>query len=107
MALKDFNPSGPKDPNYQGSGTGNANGSAGGNPNGSIPAGMGGIPFFAPDMDDDDFDPNEYLINYNEKHQYDAPIMFRDNIVQQTMSCLIGKFKPNALLVGAAGVGKN
>ena len=106
MALKDFNPSGPKDPNNQGNGTGSGTGNVGGNPGGSVPAGMGGIPFFAPDMDDDNFDPNEYLINYNEKHQYDAPIMFRDNIVQQTMSCLIGKFKPNALLVGAAGVGK-
>ncbi len=54
----------------------------------------------------DDFDPNEYLINYNEKFQNDPPILFRDAVIQQTLSCLIGKFKPNALLVGPAGVGK-
>lgn len=56
--------------------------------------------------DVDDIDPEEYLINYNKKHQNDDPIMFRDTVVQQTLSCLIGKYKSNALLVGAAGVGK-
>ena len=53
MALKDFNPSGPKDPNNQGSGTGSGTSNVGGNPGGSVPAGMGGMPFFIPDGDDD------------------------------------------------------
>jgi ATP-dependent Clp protease ATP-binding subunit ClpC len=57
-------------------------------------------------MGDEDFDPTEYLINYNEKFENAAPTMYRDSVIQQTLSCLIGKFKPNALLIGAAGVGK-
>lgn len=48
----------------------------------------------------------EYLINYNDCFKSEEPIMFRNDVIQQTLSCLIGKFKPNALLVGAAGVGK-
>ena len=48
----------------------------------------------------------EYLINYNEMFKNESPILYRDLVVQQTLSCLIGKFKPNALLVGPAGVGK-
>ncbi|MGN0649733.1 MAG: AAA family ATPase [Oscillospiraceae bacterium] len=74
------------------------------------------------DEDDYDYDPiygciadehnnldaalNSSLINYNEAFKNDAPIMFRDDVIYQTLSCLIGKTKPNALLVGAAGVGK-
>lgn len=53
-----------------------------------------------------DFDPDEFLINYNEKFKTKAPALFRDNVIQQTLACLIGKYKPNALLIGAAGVGK-
>ena len=48
----------------------------------------------------------DFLINYNKKYKKSMPTMFRDSIIHQTLSCLIGKFKPNALLVGAAGVGK-
>lgn len=48
----------------------------------------------------------EYLVNYNDCFKSEEPIMFRNDVIQQTLSCLIGKFKPNALLVGAAGVGK-
>ncbi len=48
----------------------------------------------------------EYLINYNELYMSESSILFRDSVIQQTISCLIGKFKPNALLVGPAGVGK-
>ena len=50
--------------------------------------------------------PLDFLINYNDKFQNDMPTLFRDAVIQQTLSCLIGKFKPNALLVGPAGVGK-
>ncbi len=54
----------------------------------------------------EEFDMNEYLINYNERFKDEAPTLFRDSLIQQTISCMIGKFKPNALLVGPAGVGK-
>jgi ATP-dependent Clp protease ATP-binding subunit ClpA len=50
--------------------------------------------------------PEDYLINYNEKFKDDDPVLFRDSVVEQTLSCLIGRNKPNALLIGAAGVGK-
>ncbi len=55
---------------------------------------------------EEEFDPEEFLINYNKEFSDGSPILFRDNIIQQTISCLIGKFKPNALLIGAAGTGK-
>lgn len=51
-------------------------------------------------------DPREHLINYNEKFKDSKPILFRNEIVRQTLSCLIGKYKTNVLLIGAAGVGK-
>ena len=57
-------------------------------------------------VEDDKFDPNEYLINYNEKYKDAEPVLFRENVLKQIISCLIGNTKPNALLVGAAGVGK-
>ncbi len=57
-------------------------------------------------FDVEEFDPNRYLINYNEKYNAEQPILFRDSVIHQTLSCMIGKFKPNALLVGPAGVGK-
>lgn len=56
--------------------------------------------------DTDELDMNEYLINYNDLFKDEAPTLFRDSLIQQTISCMIGKFKPNALLVGPAGVGK-
>lgn len=92
--LNDFNPN-------KGNNT-NGNGSNG---NGSAAGGMGN-PYAGPFGDPDDFNPDDYLINYNEKFKNEPPTLFRDQIIQQTISCLIGKFKPNALLVGAAGVGK-
>lgn len=54
----------------------------------------------------DPIDPTEYLINYNEKFKTAGYCLFRDEIVQQTLAVLIAKDKPNALLVGSAGVGK-
>lgn len=48
----------------------------------------------------------DYLINYNEKYKNSDFTMFRDEIIEQILAILIGKDKPNALLVGAAGVGK-
>ena len=51
-------------------------------------------------------DINDMLINYNETYKSAAPALFRDEIVTQTMSIISSSRKPNALLVGPAGVGK-
>lgn len=51
-------------------------------------------------------DATQYLVNYNERFQKSGNAMFRDNIVSQTLGVLIGKNKPNPMLVGHAGVGK-
>lgn len=48
----------------------------------------------------------DFLINYNEKFTDAPPTLFRDATVRQTMSILLGKSKPNAILVGQAGTGK-
>lgn len=48
----------------------------------------------------------EIMINYNEKYKNSNFALFREEIIEQTLSILIGKDKPNALLIGAAGVGK-
>lgn len=53
-----------------------------------------------------DIDVMEYIINYNKKFKTTGQCLFRDELIQQTLSVLIGKNHPNALLVGAAGVGK-
>lgn len=54
----------------------------------------------------DTLDPMTFLIDYNQKFQTKGVALFREETVCQTMACLIGKDKPNALLVGQAGVGK-
>ena len=99
--LNNMNPN--ADINSPNSGGTGGNGNGGGKDNNGIPMGT-----FAGDfeIDDEEFDPDEYLINYNEKFRNEPPILFRDAVIQQTLSCLIGKFKPNALLIGACGVGK-
>jgi ATP-dependent Clp protease ATP-binding subunit ClpA len=55
-------------------------------------------------------DPHEeakrILIDYNEKFTTMSPLLFRDLVVEQLTSVLISRKKPNALLVGPAGVGK-
>lgn len=51
-------------------------------------------------------DINNMLINYNETYKSATPALFRDEIVTQTMSIISSSRKPNALLVGPAGVGK-
>lgn len=51
-------------------------------------------------------DINDMLINYNETYKSAIPALFRDEIVTQTMSIISSSRKPNALLVGPAGVGK-
>ena len=55
---------------------------------------------------DADDDATSMLINYNERCKASQPAMFRDEVIAQTLSVLIGHNKPNPLLVGPAGVGK-
>ncbi|MFD2024150.1 AAA family ATPase [Promicromonospora aerolata] len=45
-------------------------------------------------------------MNYNERFKNADPTRFRDTLIEQTLAVLIGKTKSNALLIGAAGVGK-
>lgn len=52
------------------------------------------------------YDAMDFLINLNEKNKTAQPTMFRDEIVEQALAVLIGKNKPNVLLIGSAGVGK-
>lgn len=101
--LNNFNPNAvdANDPNGAGSNNNSNNGSNGGP---AHPA-AGPYPWSNTPLDDD-FDPEDYLINYNKKYQNEKPTLFRDELIQQTLSCLIGLTKPNALLIGAAGVGK-
>lgn len=53
-----------------------------------------------------DYDISDFLINYNTKFANEGKILYRDEVRNQLMGVLIGKNKPNALLVGPAGVGK-
>lgn len=88
------------------SGTNNANGNGGNGSNGGY-----GNPFNMSNPYGGDSDPTDdmladMLIDYNALFQNAGPTMYRDAIVRQTLSVLIGKNKPNALLIGPAGVGK-
>lgn len=79
-------------------------GGAGGSGGGSFPnipslPGMGRV---AGDISD----ITEMLIDYNDRFKNAAPALFRDALVAQSISVLIGANKPNPLLVGPAGVGK-
>lgn len=56
--------------------------------------------------DTDENEALDLLINYNERFKNSGTVLFRDNVIRQTLSTLICKNKPNALLVGQAGVGK-
>lgn len=51
-------------------------------------------------------DVEDLLINYNERFKNAEPTLFRDVLVEQVLSVVISKNKPNVLLVGSAGVGK-
>ncbi|MFC9756710.1 AAA family ATPase [Streptomyces sp. NPDC056921] len=51
-------------------------------------------------------DVKELLVDYNEKFKNAEPTMFRDTFIEQVLSVVISRTKPNALLVGSAGVGK-
>lgn len=55
-------------------------------------------------MCDTDTTPNKILKNLNTKEH--THTLFRDNVIEQLMTVLIGESHPNALLVGPAGTGK-
>lgn len=95
MGMNNFTTQDPNDPN---GGNANGNGGAPGIP-GMAPPSMGGASKPGADID-------ELLINYNERFKNADPTLFRDGLITQTISVLIGKDKPNPLLVGSAGVGK-
>ena len=84
----------------------NSNG-ASGSPGGSG-SGTGGPPIMPPPMpqQDDDADVKALLINYNDRFASASPALFRDEVIMQTMSAMVSKKKPNALLIGPAGCGK-
>lgn len=88
-------------PNNNNNNSNSNNGAGGGSPiiGIPIPGGSGGA-------GSDVFDPMDYLIDYNQKFKTAAPTLFRDSVVFQLCSVLIGKNKPNALLIGPAGSGK-
>lgn len=86
--------------------TGGTNPPSNSNPPSSPIGNTSGTPISFPPMGGDNVDPTEYIINYNEKFKTAGPCLFRDEVIQQTLAVLIGKNHPNALLVGAAGVGK-
>lgn len=90
--------------NFTGSSSQGSNTSSGSNP----PQGGSGIPFpfGALTSQTSNIDATEMLINYNERFKAAGPTLFRDALVEQTIAVLLGKNKPNALLVGPAGCGK-
>ncbi|KIA72719.1 hypothetical protein ANMWB30_24870 [Arthrobacter sp. MWB30] len=91
MGLTSFIPGGPG---------GNGNPPSGGGPTAPPPLpSMSGLTGQLDDIKD-------ILIDYNERYKNAGATLFRDDVITQTISVLIGKNKPNALLVGAAGVGK-
>lgn len=66
----------------------------------------GGLFFGNPAAGQGDIDPLEYLIDYNQKFKNAGQTLFRGQVIKQTMAVLIGKTKPNAMLIGPSGVGK-
>ena len=77
-----------------------------GNNNRNNDMGNSGAVFMPPTSSGNDDAALELLINYNERCKTSGTILFRDNVIRQTLSTLICKNKPNALLIGSAGVGK-
>ena len=68
-------------------------------------AALGMMPAQAQSPTQNDETP-EWLIDYNEKFKDADEILFRDEVIDETVMALIGQRKPNALLIGPAGVGK-
>ncbi|WP_326742870.1 AAA family ATPase [Streptomyces sp. NBC_01768] len=88
MGLSNFTPGGSDDDKNNG---------------GSLPP---GFPPMGPPSSGSADDVKELLVDYNEKFKNADPTMFRDTLIEQVLSVVISRTKPNALLVGSAGVGK-
>ena len=71
------------------------------NPNSGIPFGI-----FGNNMSNNKKDVSEFFIDYNNTCINKDRVLFREAVIQQLLSIIIGKDKPNALLVGPAGTGK-
>lgn len=97
MGISNFIGNNDKDPNSNPNNNGNGNGG-----NGNPFNNMGGLSLSS----DDEYDPMEFLVDYNSKFANAGKILFRDAVRNQLMGVLIGKNKPNAILIGPAGVGK-
>src|SRR5699024_9740420 len=105
-------PGGPAVPGNPGAGNGNDPGDA----NFTPPFGFGNFPnnsgmpininIGGGTQPADADEAKEHLVDYNERFKNAHPALFRDAVVNQTIEILMSKTKPNALLVGAAGVGK-
>ncbi len=72
------------------------------NKNGNIP--NGNIPSFSGMPDATEMDITDLLINMNNKHN--SNVLFRDDLIVQMICTLIGRNKPNLILIGPAGTGK-
>lgn len=108
MALQDFTV-GPDDDDATPPDPSNPSNPSGGSPKGPGSGTGGGIPSISSifgGQADSGPDAREFLVDMNARHASDDPILFRDEVVDQTIATLIGKDKPNALLIGHAGVGK-
>lgn len=82
--------------NFTNDKNGNNNGNGGGMP--PIMPSFSGMP------DSSEMDVTELLVNMNQKHN--SNVLFRDNLIVQMICTLIGKNKPNLILIGPAGTGK-
>lgn len=85
MGINNFTPSNPNTPNP--------------------PTGMPPLPNM-PNASQNGQYAQTVLINYNQKFAKNGHTLYREPITKQLLSVLIGKTKPNALLIGPAGVGK-
>lgn len=83
-------------PNNNGTGNNNTGG------NGQLPPGI----IMQQQAGSSSMDPLELLIDYNMQFATAGKVLFRDSIIQQSLGAMLGKNKPNILLVGPAGVGK-
>lgn len=107
--IHDFNNNGSSDKNNGGNnpnggsgGSGNSN--TGGSTSGGMPIGQLPTGNTSTEVGEDDLP----LINYNERAKTGKfnKALFRDNEIEKIVGILISKNKPNALVVGDAGVGK-
>lgn len=91
--------------NFTGNNNGSNSGNSGGN-NSNNSSSNGMPPMMVQMPDPTEIDVSQLLIDYNAKFASTGTVLFRDELIHQTLAVLIGKNKPNTILVGPAGVGK-